>query len=229
MISEKIEPVSHQAQRLLVKKYAPEQFRDKLEGCFEGGQREHCLVRMYLGRRRHMRQTQHRGPRFFSLRNFPLHADQVEELELPCEDYARTMAEAMAMLHWDVRTDAADVEFVLGACRGAKAEAEGVETPLAHHALWLLDFDCSRSIRADESGLEVIAREFWRNDPYFPQPDSAHEKDQKLWEIFAREYQRVGTRIVQTSPREGENVEKLCALVRGAIVKIVETKGKWRS
>lgn len=89
------------------------------------------------------------------------------------------MAEALATLHWKVRTNAADVEFVLGAPR-VEYRAMRPAAPLGEHAIWMLDFDCSRPITADESGLESIARAFWRNDLYYPQSDSANKHDQEL-------------------------------------------------
>ncbi|OAA69949.1 hypothetical protein LEL_09765 [Akanthomyces lecanii RCEF 1005] len=75
---------------------------------------ESCLIRPYLGRRR-PDPDQRGGPkqRFFSLRNLPLHVDQMEELDLPVEEYAVAMADALAFLHWSARVDAGDVEYVL--------------------------------------------------------------------------------------------------------------------
>ncbi|KAH7324515.1 zinc finger protein-domain-containing protein [Stachybotrys elegans] len=135
------------------------------------------------------------------------------------------MAEALAMLHWKVRTNAADVEFALGAPRSQYTDADTLD----QHAVWLLDFDCCRPISADESGLESIARAFWRNDPYFPQPGSSRTEDQELWDIFAAEYRRIGEEVVRAAPGDGEDVEELCQLVHGAITMIEETKGKWKN
>ncbi|KAI9170692.1 hypothetical protein HJFPF1_00162 [Paramyrothecium foliicola] len=228
MISEKIEPVSIKAQKLLVERYGPGETQGDVDKFLPNGVGQHCLVRIYLGRRRMRPVRPSRGPRFFSLRNYPLHADQVEELGLPGDIYARAMAEALATLHWRLRTDAADVEFVLGAHRGDKAD-DSSSMPLGQHALWLLDFDCCRPITADEAALDPIARAFWRNDPYFPQPGGTCQQDRELWEIFANEYRRVGTDIVRNHARQGEDVEVLGSLVHGAIASIEATKVKWRS
>jgi hypothetical protein len=46
----------------------------------------------------------------FSLRNVPLHIDQMETVGLDAKAYAETMAEALALMHWDARFDANDVE-----------------------------------------------------------------------------------------------------------------------
>ena len=53
--------------------------------------------------------------RAFSLRNFPFHIDQMEELGIPPSDikfYAETMASTLAMMHWLGQIDG---EFVLAA------------------------------------------------------------------------------------------------------------------
>ncbi|KAF7550476.1 hypothetical protein G7046_g8007 [Stylonectria norvegica] len=228
MISEKIPSVSVQGKQLLVDKYAPPrllQTRSDIKGWLN---REHCLVRIYLGRQR--RQTCDdqggRKPQFFSLRNFAMHVDQAEELGLSCEDYARAMAEALATLHWQLRIDGADIEFVLGGHRRERPgpEDDNNNTPLAEHAVWMLDYDWCATFRANETGFESIARAFWRNDPYYPRPGSLDETGQKLWGVFAAEYVRVGTQMVKLFPRQNEKVETLVGLVAGAIEKIIETK-----
>ncbi|KAG8407227.1 hypothetical protein J3458_020717 [Metarhizium acridum] len=229
MIAEKINPVSTRAQLLLVDKYSPVSHREVFRRSIEApdGKSQHCLVRLYLGRRRQARarkEQHHPRPQFFSLRNYPLHADQAEELQLPCKQYAKAMAEALATLNWQVRTDGNDVEFVLGAHRRGE---EDPNMPLEDHAVWMLDFDCSRPIETNDSGLESIARAFWRNDPYFPQPGSTFDQGRELWDVFAAEYRRVGMEAARAYHREGEDVESLCALVEGTLRKIEETKGKW--
>lgn len=51
---------------------------------------------------------------FFSLRNYKLHIDQVKSLQLNTDDYTRSMAGALAVLHWHTEVDGMDIEFVLG-------------------------------------------------------------------------------------------------------------------
>ena len=226
MISEKIKPVSLASRKCLVDKYCPAELRQEIS---QSRKNQHCIIRIYLGRRRLMHHTQ-RPIKFFSLRNFPLHSDQAEELNLPCEIYTKGMAEALATLHWKLRIDGADVEFVLGAPRDTIDDDSGFDRPLAEHPLWMLDYDCSRPIAADETGLTAIARAFWRNDPYYPRPSTSEgdlRGDQRLWAIFSAEYRRVGREIVKAYPREGEDVEVLCALVDGAISTIEETRGRF--
>jgi hypothetical protein len=61
-----------------------------------------CLIRPYLGRRRRHGQNGKSKSRFqrFSLRNVPLHIDQMEALDLDVKLYAETMAEALALMYW---------------------------------------------------------------------------------------------------------------------------------
>ncbi|CAG9992792.1 unnamed protein product [Clonostachys byssicola] len=215
MLAEKIQPVSIRARRTLVENYCPDELRDQILNSKEN---HHCLVRVYLGRKRRLNPKQ-RQTRFFSLRNFPLHINHAEEMALPCESYAKAMAEALATLHWKVRTDAADVEFVLASPRG---DPEANTSALGEHPLWMLDFDCSRPIKADDSGLTAIAKAFWGNDPYYPRPHSTDGRSQKLWDIFSAEYRRVGLEIVRVYPM-GETPEILSELVHAAIGRIEET------
>jgi hypothetical protein len=135
------------------------------------------------------------------------------------------MAQGLATLHWGLRANGANIEFVLGAPR-RRDDFEHRVTPLGLHLVWMLGFDLCEPIRADEAGLESIARAFWQNNPYFPRPDSAWHLDQDLWRTFADEYRRVGTYIVQNFPQRGENVGRLAALVPAALTKIVETRGR---
>ncbi|KAG5950230.1 hypothetical protein E4U53_005358 [Claviceps sorghi] len=229
MTAEKIGPLASHAQLYLIDRYAPGKHEKQLREFLLDGKHKHCLTRLYLGRRRHMHQEQHRGPQFFSLRNPDIHVDQAEELHLPCEHYAEALAESLAVLPWKVRTNGADVEFVLGASREV-GDADDFVT-LAQHPIWMLNFGGSRPITEDESGLESIARAFWRNDPYYPRPHSAHPRDRRLWVIFAAESRRIGKAVARTNPRAnprpGEDVVVLCALVDGGLAKMVQTKDKW--
>lgn len=197
MISEKIRSVSAASRACLVEQYYPEAARQEI---LDDPKNKHCLIRIYLGRRRLM---SGRPKKFLSLRNFPLHADQAEELGLPYKQYARAMGEALAMLHWRVKTDGADVEFVLGAPRwtalgdgnGDDDEAQNT-LALSEHPLWMLDYDCSKPVEPNDAGIEAMARAFWRNDPYYPRPYQKAEEDRRLWEVFAEEYRKVGMEIV---------------------------------
>ncbi|CAH0055533.1 unnamed protein product [Clonostachys solani] len=213
MMSEFIKPVSEACRQVLTERYCPQGMLPSQ--ILNSPENRHCLVRIYLGRRRLMSGDKKRHlSRFFSLRNFPLHMDQVEELGLPCDVWAKAMGGALATIHWKLRVDGADIEFVLGAPRHTKANT------LSESALWVLDFDCCKPITADSVGLTAIARAFWRNDPYYPRPGTLNERDQELWSIFAEEYRRVGKEVLDI---------ELHNLIDEAVSRIEETRGKFSS
>ena len=111
------------------------------------------------------------------------------------EAYAKTMAHALATMHWKAGIDANDVEFVLATPR-TESEVHGGKAgrmsktsacvfnsdALGKHAMWLLDFDCCRSMSMDVEGVMQTVHAIFRNDPYYPRPGQA------LWDIFKREY-----------------------------------------
>lgn len=105
-----------------------------------------------------------------SFRNFPLRADQMLELGIPFGDmqqYARMMAEALAMLHWVGEVDGDDVEFVL-APPSKPQSPNTVSNVLGEHTMWRLDYNLCRKISMDVAGMRQAVKAFWRNDPYYP-------------------------------------------------------------
>lgn len=107
MCSERIPPLSTEFRDALVDRFCPEEVKQ--------GVKEKdtvCIARLYLGRRHSGRPS-----RFFSLNNYVLCLDSMEQLELPVHEYAEAIADTLATLHWDAEIDANDVEFVLGSRR----------------------------------------------------------------------------------------------------------------
>ncbi|KAK3945363.1 hypothetical protein QBC46DRAFT_433743, partial [Diplogelasinospora grovesii] len=90
----------------LIEKYCPSQGRDSIK---TDEANKDCLVRPYMGRLRYGS-----GGQFFSLRNFKLHASQMKDLDLATAEMCRSMAHALALLHWHAKIDGMDIEFVLG-------------------------------------------------------------------------------------------------------------------
>lgn len=143
---------------------------------------------------------------FFSLRNLPLHLDQMEELGVSLDDmkfYAETMAEALAVMHWRAGIDGNDVEFVLAPPSHGASDTSGdvaatkellprnksfhngesvVINVLGVHAVWVLDFDLCRPMPMNEQGVQQAVTAFYRNDPYYPRPQSL------LWGVFRERY-----------------------------------------
>ncbi|KAM3562179.1 hypothetical protein MY1884_001993 [Beauveria asiatica] len=198
LLSERIPPMNLAVRELLSSHYCPSKHqatqlaRDKSN--------ESCLVRPYLGRRRPEQSGGSPKQRFFSLRNFPLHVDQMEELALPVEAYATAMADTLAFLHWIVKIDANDMEFVLAPARAcAEDDAEDDATPsigdehlfsdaFGVHSMWILDFDCCKVLEMNEEGMRRAAMCFWRNDPFYPRPGAKNEEDQRLWRVFEQRF-----------------------------------------
>jgi hypothetical protein len=172
-----------------------------------------CLVRVYLGRRRN--KDRQAPPRLFTLRNFNLWLDQVQELNDLAEynEVAQNMGKAMATLHWRVGVDGEDVEFVLGSAPTIQMESmsgkenrerfEKTQSKVMPSSweqvtkynfkrravqLWMLDFDRCNEITPDEAGIQLAVRAFYKNDPYFPRPLCETTDEQCLWDSFKLGY-----------------------------------------
>lgn len=63
----------------------------------------------------------------FTLRNFNLHVDQMRSFNLPVEEYAKHIGEALAVIHWRANVSGYDVEFVLG--EPASARRDDLQIP----------------------------------------------------------------------------------------------------
>lgn len=216
MCSERIPPLSSAFRNLLVDSFCPE------EACQGVKDRDTvCIGRIYLGRRRFGRPSI-----FFSLNNYVLLVDSMEQLGLPIHEYAESIAEALAVLHWDAEVDANDVEFVLGSRRQLPTKrtnsaplsssyiaklpynsdtrsltepepTTNLQPQIQDLQVWVLDFDCCDSISMDIEGVEKAAVSAQRNDPYIPKPCASGTKDYELWKRFRDRYLAVGTEIVQ--------------------------------
>ena len=158
-----------------------------------------CLIRPYLGRRRRHRQEGKSESRFqrFSLRNVPLHIDQMEALDLCAGLYAETMAEALALMHWGAEIDANDVEFVLAPPRSKHTQSMAFQSDyLGTHCMWILDFDCCRPMRMDAEGVEQACAAFFRNDPFYPRPGTGETADEELWVVFKQRFLKSSYRFL---------------------------------
>lgn len=94
---------------------------------------KHCLVRPYLG------QSEGQYSRdAFSLRNFPLYLNDMENLGLRVKEMARCMGKAYAIMHWGAGADSDDAEFVLGST--AIQDSGASDFQHRETGLYLLDF-----------------------------------------------------------------------------------------
>ncbi|KAK1985654.1 zinc finger protein-domain-containing protein [Colletotrichum cereale] len=231
LISEKIQPLPRHVRKLLAETLHLGTNSDEVA---DDTNNTHCLVRPYIGRRKYREsgtdQNRPRRSRFYSLRNLPLHLDQMEDLGLSVESYALVMADTLAFLHWSARVDANDVEFVLAQTRhDATPEANAPSlgstdfgsTPIGPHGIWVLDFDCCKKMTMDEAGIKQACKSFWRNDPYYPRPGSDNHNDQRLWGVFQNRFLETSSRLL-----EGET-ESVRQLPQQLVELIEETKGRF--
>lgn len=84
LCSERIPPLPQEVRERLIDQYCPAASGATIKS--NDADRD-CLVRLYLGRRK-IQNLARRGNNFFSLRNFPLHLNQAEELQLDILGYS---------------------------------------------------------------------------------------------------------------------------------------------
>lgn len=238
--SQRIPPFSESVRHLLIENYCPENLQSEI---IESMPNKDCLIRPYLGRRRIKRSNSQSRFSAFSLRNFPLHLDQLEALGITrsdIEQYAKIMAETLAMMHWIGEIDGNDIEFVLAPPRrdlcsdtyadsiakneisefGLEVESEA----LGKHDLWVLDFDLCREMKMALTGVEQAAIAFWRNDPYYPRPRRKFESDNVLWTAFREHYLQISSTCIDVGscgPEEAGNRRALSE----RFISLVEEEG----
>ncbi|KAI4129772.1 MAG: hypothetical protein LQ338_002082 [Usnochroma carphineum] len=223
LVSERIPPFPQEVRHFITDLYCREPLRPTIKSSESN---QDCLIRLYLGRRR----LHKSGYKFFSLHNFPLQLDQIEELGLDRALYAKILAKTLAELYWKANVDANDVEFVLAPPRAKQSlQSDGHvvhKTPMTSHCLgeheiWILDFDCCRDMSLDGAGVKQAVEAFYRNDPYFPRPGSNNPNNQALWDEFKDCFLETSNDILaQESPE---------ARLPALWVDMVEEEGQHRS
>ncbi|KAK0752315.1 hypothetical protein B0T18DRAFT_404559, partial [Schizothecium vesticola] len=175
----------------------------------------------------------------FSLRNFKLHLNHMTDLELGTEALARAIGRALAVLHWGAKTDARDVEFVIGRS-STKKKMIGTEPAMNNNEpyytgpptnviknffcqvteLFVLDFNQVRKITMDDEGV-TMAVEAWRlNDPYYPKPFRQTGTERNVWEAFVESYLAASQEVMSLEGCKGE----VRALPRKFISEITEVE-----
>lgn len=197
---ERVLPLPQPLRHHLIDRYCP---RNK-EGAKLYAPNRDCLVRPLLGRRR-----RGSGTVAFSLRNFHLHLDQLEELKLDVHQYAMAMADAMAVLHCIAKIDAMNIEFVIGSApsdmqsSGKPLTTSEIEELQPGHStfemattkdftrrilcLWTLNFNACKTINLDQAGAQAAVEAFMGTEAYCPRP-SENPEAHKLWDSFGQRY-----------------------------------------
>jgi hypothetical protein len=130
--TERIQTLPKVVRQAIITVYCPQK-QDKVK-ILQDPENQNCLARIYLGVRRQTRSQSEK----FSLQNFELDLQILDDFELEKEHYAREMARSLAIMHWKCQVscepvlvsrslrdlcsntfpksqvDADDVEFVLG-------------------------------------------------------------------------------------------------------------------
>ncbi|GKT51413.1 uncharacterized protein ColSpa_11594 [Colletotrichum spaethianum] len=201
---ERIFPLPRPMRHALIEKYCPPHGREKMKS---DAVNKDCLVRPYLGRVKFGH-----GGLFFSLRNFKLHADQIQELGVVAADLYTGMAHALAVLHWDTKIDGNDIEFVIGSSpveeQTVRADIS-LPTLMAMHpqtstyetathtgadftkrvtSLWMIDFDGCYDITMDEAGVNKAVSAFLDANHYCPKPNTGNPFIESLWKDFSTRY-----------------------------------------
>ncbi|KAL0253363.1 Class II abasic (AP) endonuclease [Diplodia seriata] len=228
LCTQRILPLPSEIRRKLIEKFCSS--RNRSDALTSSGNKD-CLVRIYLGSRQGKV-----GGKFFSLRNFKLHLNQMIELEMPTFQLAEFMAGALAAMHWKARIDARDVEFVLGSAPTyplikplTLSELEETEpdtytemkvcrksnfTQRSVH-LWMLDFNQCGVISMDMLGVQQAVQAYLINDPYYPRPPQSDENDHDLalWNVFATKYLCISDAILRETPELRDLPRKFVQLV----------------
>ncbi|KAL6718466.1 hypothetical protein ACLMJK_004557 [Lecanora helva] len=195
LVTERIPPFSAMIRDRIIETFCPESLRASIESIKSSLPNKDCLIRPYLGRRRRLEKQSKLSS--FSLRNYPLHADQIEELQLDTKLYARIIAATLADLYWRANVYANDVEFVLAPAKEDHSPSIIVSDTIGEHILWILDFDCCRRMEMDEEGVKQAVSAFYGNDPYYPRPRRENPQDRVLWEEFKTQFLESSAAIVK--------------------------------
>jgi hypothetical protein len=228
LITERIQPLPKRACTLLIEKYCPPPAK---EAALSDPANKDCLVRVYLG------SMKGRQGRFFSLRNFKMHLNQLVELQLDIKQMAGKMATAMALMHWAAKTDGRDVEFVLGSSSVKSLVEMSAEDylnlpgpiytgpPSRIHEdlfirntdLWLLDFNQVQQITMDEAGVAMAVEAVKLNDPYIPKPLQESDMEKQLWNEFVEQYLVSAHDILREEPDYEELFDLPALFISGVI------------
>lgn len=184
--SERIPSFSERIKNRLVSNFCPPELAESYVMTKKAD--EHCLIRPYLYRNRPQKAPEEPDKQTFSLKNFPLHKDQMKELGIKDGDmqrYAGIMGETLAVIHWVCELDGRGIEFVLAPAPHREiCRMDYVYNVLGKHCMWILDFDQCQSITIDMEGVCRAIDAFWWNHPYMPHP----AKDSPLWKAFRKQY-----------------------------------------
>jgi len=164
---------------------------------------KHCLARVYLGK-----STGSFNKEGFTLRNFPLYLNSMQELGMDVKALASAMGKAFAIMHWGAGVSGDDVEFVLG------SSAIGLENDLNFQQreirFYLLDFGQCDEVNFSDNVEDVYqafkgAMILGDNQSFIPHYRNSGE----LYTAFREGYIKAGQYIVEEKGLGGKfNIEE---------------------
>jgi hypothetical protein len=190
MVLQRILPLPKSIRHALIQRFhqgsaiEQEQFLSRIE-------QKYCLVRPYLGER--LKPDEKRAK--FSLVNLGVYVHQLEGMSIDVGELAISMAEAVAVMHWEANIDAHDVEFVLGS-QADSPDSKRLDFQNRHIKLFLLDFGQCKYVGRDEAGLRRRGLGILMNDPYYPRPSMRNAASDNYWLAFKTKYIEVSSRIL---------------------------------
>lgn len=242
LLAERILSLREPIREALIRRFCPEKFRASTR---TSPLNKDCLVRVYLGsatRRDEDRES-------FSLRDFPLHLNELGEAGMGVENIARGMGRAMAVMHWAVRYDGGGVKFVFGSKKvphklpdidkydsdpevdsyiGPNVPFKAVDDLNAHETrLFLIDFDQAKPISMDEDGVRQAVAAIKENGLYFPKACRKTKRECDVWKAFEGSYVVKSWEIINKE-RLGINVQRLPLLVMRGLIDWAECEAAAR-
>ncbi|KAL8794409.1 MAG: hypothetical protein Q9195_002996 [Heterodermia aff. obscurata] len=235
---DRILPVPQQTREALIDLYF-DQDEDSQQEARDDMENKDCLVRTYLGERESAEEQE--SMVYSSLRNFPLRLNMMEDNGLDTAAMAKETAVGLAIMHWQAKIDAMDVEFVLG----SSATWDHHQQPVLFHDLsakphtvkasktvnlkrrpvhlWIFDFDKASEINFTIHDVDAkLVPAFLGNDPYYPMP----HVDKELWDGFSGTY-IMASEIILRNNKVDEDVLSLPKRFLNEVVRRAEENRAW--
>ncbi|KAI1443995.1 hypothetical protein F5Y02DRAFT_419510 [Annulohypoxylon stygium] len=207
LVSERIPSLDEDTKNALINQYCAPRLRMRE---LSDPRNDHCLVKIYLGS-----VEGKTGERPFSLRNFELHLNQMEEVGLDVDRIASAVGQALAVLHWAANVDGWGVQFVLGGSSNpvplSYLEIEemvpstytGPKSRVIEHffrgkcMLWMLNFDQVQPITMDVAGVSRAVDAAVFGDIFLPKRYSRSPLEKRAWDKFRDQYVETSNFILQ--------------------------------
>ncbi|KAJ3957539.1 hypothetical protein N0V92_005898 [Colletotrichum tropicale] len=219
----------------LIDKYWDEQKRHIAHASMDRA----CLIRPFL--RRNLNELENavyksiKEERTRTTRNFPFFLNEMRELKIDPNFYAKDMALGLAILHFVAGFTGQDIEFLIGSRRINPTEHkndlshENPESRLFRNRgiqLWMVDFGQCETLdfgttpgEEQEAIMSLMGYKCRLNEDYYPCYEYVHkEEDREVFFEFAKTYIKAGEKLIEQRHRQlgttPEEVKRLMAIPR---------------